>query len=188
MSELTRFTKEVVKLYNKGLIKAPVHFSGGGENKLRKIFQSYIQGDWIFSTWRSHWHWLLSGRNPEKLKEQILEGHSMHVFDDKFFTSSIVAGIAPIALGVAYGLKLKESKNKVFCFLGDMAASTGLSHECFKFASGHELPIVYVIEDNGLSVTTPTKEVWGNGEKKVVVKYKYVRKYPHAGGGEYVMF
>lgn len=186
--KLQKFTEEIVEIYERGDIKAPVHLSKGNEDQLIDIFQEYNEGDWIFSTWRSHYHWLLSGREPELLKEQILEGHSMHIFDDKFFTSSIVAGISPIALGVAYALRMRNSKRKVFCFLGDMGASTGLSYECFKFASGHVLPIKYVIEDNELSVESPTKETWGLKYKTVVVHYEYERKFPHAGTGTFILF
>lgn len=182
--DLKKFSDEIVSLYEKGKIHAPIHLSDGTEEHLIKIFKQYKKGDWIFSTWRNHFHWLLSGRSPKQLKKQILEGHSMHVFDKKFFTSSIVAGISPIALGVAYALKLKKSKSKVFCFLGDMAASTGLSQECVRYASGHLLPIKYVEENNGLSVSTPTEEVWGMGYKDVFYGYSYVRKYNHAGIGE----
>jgi len=183
--ELIDFSNEIIKLYEQGKIKAPIHLSDGTEDKLIKIFQQlYNPGDWIFSTWRSHFHWLLSGRRIEELKLQILEGHSMHIFDKKFFTSSIVAGISPIALGVAHALKQKESKFKVLCFLGDMAASIGLSMECFKYASGHNLPIVYIIENNGLSVTTPTEEVWGDKQTDNIHEYYYERVYNHAGIGE----
>lgn len=186
--ELLNFTSEVKQLYEKGKIHAPVHLNGGNEKYLIKIFKKYKKGDWVFSTWRSHWHWLLSGRSEKRLKKQILEGHSMHIFDKEFFTSSIVGGISPIALGVSYALKLKKSKKKVFCFLGDMAWTGGLAQECIRFASGHNLPIKYVIEDNGLSVTTPTYEVWGRKGKNVVEYYLYERRYPHAGTGAFILF
>jgi len=185
---LNKFTSDIVKIYNQGKIKAPVHFNGGNALQLIEIFKTHKKGDWVLSTWRAHWHWLLSGRSSKELKQQILDGHSMHVVDKGFFTSSIVGGTAPIALGVAYALKLKGSKQKVFCFLGDMGASGGLAQECFRFASGHELPIQYVIEDNGMSVTSPTEDTWGTGDKEVVKHYRYEREFPHAGTGKFVLF
>jgi hypothetical protein len=42
-----------------------------------------------------------------------------------------------------------------------MGASCGISQECLRYAAGHDLPITYFIEDNGLSVTTDTQKVWG---------------------------
>jgi pyruvate dehydrogenase E1 component alpha subunit len=185
---LLKFTEEIKLLYEAGKIRSPIHLSGINEDQLIKIFKDIKKNDWLFGTWRSHYLWLLSGRNPKKLKEQILDNHSMHVFDKRFFTSAIVAGIAPIALGVAMALKKKNSKDRVWCFLGDGAFECGLSKECIRYAEGHDLPITYVLEDNGLCVRAKTQEVWGEKKKKKLIKYKYIRKFPHAGSGSYVMF
>lgn len=188
--ELLDFNKEIIYYYEQGKIKAPCHFSGGNEEQLIQFFkeENINKDTWIFSTWRSHYHWLLSGRDSEELKQQILDGHSMHIFGHKFFTSAIVAGIAPIALGVAYALKLKKSTEKVYCFLGCMAATTGLANECYKYAAGHNLPIIFVIEDNNRCVRANTRDLWGNSNKPIIKKYKYLPTYPHAGSGKYIMF
>jgi pyruvate dehydrogenase E1 component alpha subunit len=186
---LIQFNKELEELYNSGVIKSPVHAHGGNEDKLIEIFKDYRKDDWIFSTHRSHFHWLLSGRSKEKLLKEILAGHSMHLFDDKFFTSAIVSGSAPIALGVAKALAMKNSKERVWCFTGDMAASGGLVHECIRYAEGWDLPITYVIENNEFSVNTCTKAVWGErGGKNKVIKYTYKRIFPHSGFGKYLMW
>jgi len=70
-----------------------------------------------------------------------------------------------------------------------MTSEMGITHECMKYAARHDLPIVFVIEDNGLSVNTPTQEVWGecNSEPKVI-RYSYERCYPHQGCGQWVVF
>lgn len=186
--ELIKFEEEIAKLYEQAKIRAPIHLSGGNEDKLIKIFKEHKEGDWIFSTYRNHYHWLLSGRDPEELKRQILDGQSMHVFGDKFFTSAIVGGVAPIALGVAVALKIKNSPHKVWCFIGDMAGESGIVDECIKYAKGHNLPVSFVIEDNDYSVRALTRETWGRGRTRVNRRYKYKRQYPHAGTGKYVMF
>jgi len=198
--ELVEFEKEIAELYNKGEIKAPVHLVDNNEEQLIQIFKdNYKDGDVILSTWRSHLHWLLSGRSKEELKKQILEGYSMSVFDKNFITSSIVAGIAPIAVGIAMGLKLKNSKNKVLCFLGDMTSLTGIATESIRFSCGFQLPIIFIIENNHYSVNANTLNSWGcencknkcdlfNIYKKNVIMYEYNRQYPHSGSTKYVMF
>jgi len=186
--QLIKFTDEIKELYETGKIHSPVHLSGTNEEQLIKIFHKVKADDWIFSTWRSHYHWLLSGRDPAELKKQILDGHSMHVNGFRFFTSAIVGGIPSIALGVAWGLKLNKSTDKVWCFIGDAAYRCGITVECIKYAKGHDLPITFVVEDNGLCVRAKTKEIWGYKKTKKVIRYKYKRKYPHAGSGKYVMF
>ena len=187
---LHKFNKEIIKDYEAGKIRAPIHLSGGNESQLLRIFKKYniTTQDWILSTWRNHAHWILSGRNEEELKKQVLEGRSMHVMGDKFLTSSIVGGIAPIALGIALALKLKGiTDRKVYCFLGDAAFFGGLTKECIQYASGHDLSIKYIIEDNGLSVNANTKETWGLNKARVVEKYRYKRKYPHHGTGKWII-
>lgn len=189
--QLIKFEEEIASLYEQAKIKAPVHLSKGNENRLMKIFRDYYKpGDWVFSTHRNHYHWLLSGGDPEELKKQILNGHSMHVFGKKFFTSAIVAGVTPVALGVAMALKLKKADNKVLCFIGDMAGECGIVRECVKYARGHDLPVMFIVEDDGYSVRAKTKDVWGRAKNKSKLyrRYKYKRLYPHAGTGKYVMF
>ena len=186
--ELIKFTEDLAKIYESGKIKAPIHLSGENEEETLAILKDYKEGDWIFGTWRSHYLWLCSGRDPKELKEQIVNGHSMHIYGDRFFTSAIVAGISPIALGVAWGLKLKGSKNIVYCFVGDGAFHCGLTQECIRYAVGHDLPICYIVENNFRCVKANTYDIWGKGRKNKVMKYNYKPKYPHAGSGEYVMF
>ncbi|MFP4446645.1 MAG: thiamine pyrophosphate-dependent enzyme [Desulfosudaceae bacterium] len=205
--ELIAFEERIQDLFEAGEIRAPVHLSGDNEDALMEIFQEYRPGEWIFSTWRNHYHWLLSGRDPAELERQIRAGDSMSIFGERFFTSSIVGGIAPIALGVALALQLKEegaekeesspkteteglraASSRVWCFLGDMAAAGGLASECIRYAEGHDLPICFVIEDNGLSVSTETAKAWGTRGAKKIRRYHYRRKYPHAGTGRYVVF
>jgi pyruvate dehydrogenase E1 component alpha subunit len=195
---LKEFEKEIADLFKAGKIRTPVHLSGGNEDALSEIFKHYRAGDdWIFSTWRNHYHWILSGRDPDVLKDKILTHSSMHVYDDKFFTSAIVGGIAPIAVGVAYELKRLSRPGKVYCFLGDMGASTGIAMESMRFACGHQLPIQFVIEDNGLSVKTDTRGSWGCkdcsfwtkcGTGQDTLMYRHHRQWPHAGTGEKVLF
>lgn len=181
-NELKEFSKEMSDLYQQGKIPAPIHLSGGSEEKLIGIFEKYYAPqDWIFSTHRSHYHWLLSGRSKDVLKEKILAGKSMHLFDDKFFTSAIVAGACPIAVGVALALKRKGiKKTNVWCFIGDMAVRTGLFNECLHYSKHHDLPIVFVNEDNKYSVNTETELMLTDK----YLHYKYSREYPHAQGIE----
>jgi len=196
--ELIAFEQDIAQLYEEGKIKAPIHLAGTNEDELIKVFKKYVSNtDWIVSTHRNHYHWLLSDRDPDELKRQIIAGHSMHVFGDRFFTSSIVGGGAPIAVGIALALKMKGVKDvKVVCFLGDMAARTGVAMESIAYSEGHDLPILFVIEDNGMSVRADTKQAWGGDHifyLKNTQKYDYSRKYNHAGpflDGEkkYVMF
>ena len=108
--DLINFELEIKKIYEEGKIKAPIHLSGNNEKYLIKIFKNVAAEDWVFSTWRNHYHALLKGIPPEWLKKEILKGRSMGInnLKYKFYSSAIVGGILPIALGVAKALKLKK--------------------------------------------------------------------------------
>lgn len=179
--ELINFEEEIKDLFLAARIRAPIHLGCGSEDQLIEIFKEVKPQDWVFSTHRNHYHALLKGIPKEWLKREIIAGRSMHINnrEHRFFTSSIVAGCCPIALGVAQAIKHRSGVEGVWCFVGDMAAETGIFHECIKYAASHNLPIHFVVEDNGFSVDTPTRNVW---------RYSYDRVYPHQGVGKYVIF
>ena len=190
--ELINFELKVKEAYESGKIKAPVHLSGNNEDQLIEIFKKVNEDDWVFTSWRNHYHALLHGFDPEELFNLIVEGRSMSInsSERRFYSSSIVAGSIPLALGVAQSIKLKEESNKVWCFIGDMTFETGVFHECYKYSRNFNLPLEFVVEDNNMSTNTPTDETW-NKKSKIpddVHYYKYERNFPHHGTGSWVLF
>lgn len=194
--ELKNFESNIAKNYNDALIKGPIHLSHGNEEQLIKIFQYIGKNDWVFSSWRNHYHALLHGVNPNLIKKFIFDGKSMSVSskEPKFFSSSIVTGILPIALGVAKSNMIKKSKKTVWCFLGDMTAETGIFHEVYKYSKNFKLNMRFVVEDNLLSTNTPTHKTWNKSKyfdyKKYpdIIYYRYSNYYPHHGTGKWVLF
>ena len=188
---LIAFEERVKQAFLDKQIHAPVHLSGGNEEQLIEIFKDVRDKDWVFSTWRSHYHALLKGIPEEELFKEILAGRSMYLNNarHKFVCSSIVGGILPIACGVALGAKLKGLDEKIWVFVGDMTARTGIYHEFVEYCRGFDLPVSVVIEDNHLSTNTPTSEAWGLQHAQIPIhRYKYERQYPHVGVGTFVAF
>ena len=107
--------------------------------------------------------------------------------DHNFITSSILAGCTSIAAGVAYALAEEESHNYVWCFLGDGAEEQGHFYESVLFATAHNLPIYFIIEDNDQSVEVSKAKRTNNYRlswpEHIVKRYQYVPSYPHAGSG-----
>lgn len=191
--DLIDFENEVKEHYENGEIKAPIHLSKGNENQLIEIFKYISEDDWVFSSWRNHYHALLHGVNKQSLLKDIISGRSMNTnsINPKFYSSSIVGGIIPIATGVAQSIKIQNKKNKVWCFIGDMTYETGIFHESYKFSRNFELPLEFIVEDNTLSTNTPTKETWGIKNSTIpkdIIYYEYERDYPHHGTGNWVLF
>ena len=79
----------------------------------------------------------------------------------------------------------------VWCFVGDMVAEMGIFHEARKYAENFELPVIFVVEDNGQSVLTSTIDAWGLersgfsyiGVEPHVMRYAYSLEWPHHGTG-----
>lgn len=189
--ELIEFEKETVQMYKDGKLKSPIHLSGGNEEFLIALFKDIKPDDWIFTTYRSHYHALLKGVPKKWLQKWILDNKSIHVMNKeyKIVTSAIVGGQLPEALGVAFAIKLKNGTNHVWAFCGDMAAESGIFHEVTKFARRNNLPITFIVEDNGMSTDTPTQDVWGREEGGPnIIRYTYKRVYPHYGCGFWVDF
>ena len=172
-------------------IHAPIHLSGGNESQLIEIFRSIRPQDWVFSTHRSHYHALLKGIPEDDMFQMILDGRSMFICsrEHRFLSSAIVGGALPIALGVALAIKRHGDDARCWCFVGDMAARTGIYHESRQFCIGHNLPVKIVIEDDGFSTDTPTAAAWGlDYESLPPTKYRYDRRWPHVGCGSHVQF
>ncbi len=190
--DLIDFENSIITEWENGKIRGPIHLSNGNEEQLIEIFKRISKKDWVFSTWRSHYHALLKGISSDFVKEEIMKGKSITIcnLDEKFYSSAIVGGTLPIALGVAKGLKDKGSDEKVWVFIGDMSFESGLFYEVHKYARNFDLPLYFVVEDNGVSTYTPTESTW-NAKKEIpsdVIYYTYNSKYPHYGTGKWIVF
>ena len=191
--DLKSFEEEVKTTYEAGKIKAPVHLAGGNEEKLIDIFQYVHPDDLVFASWRNHYHALLHGVDRDVLMDLVVRGKSMSVYskEPKLYTSSIVGGIIPIALGTAKAQKESGSDRKTWCFVGDMTFESGIFYEAYKYAKNLDLPLQFVVEDNNMSTNTPTDETWGGVKRDVpddVIYYEYERGFPHHGTGNWVLF
>ena len=184
-ASLIEFEKEVARRFEAKEIPGPIHLCSPEQAEpLIEIFKKIPKDAWVLSTWRSHWHALLHGIPADLVMSEIVAGRSMGLnFPEyRFMTSAIMGGVLPIACGIA------AAGNRVWCFVGDMCASTGAFHDASTFAAGELLRIRFVVEDNGLSVNTPTKEMWGRTPMDIVERYPYQRTWNHSGTNNYVAF
>lgn len=191
--DLIAFEESIADSFNRGEIRYPVHLESGNEDDLINVFKSVGPNDWVFVTWRGHSKALLKGVPPEELRAAIHRGESMALRFDKqrVYGSAIVGGTVPIALGTALAIKRNGADERVWMFIGDMAAHTGIVYEAIKYATNFSLPLSIVVEDNGVSVLTDTSEAWGLGKPSSnvrVIRYQYKSRWPHAGAGRRIQF
>jgi len=178
---LVEFENEVGERFDAGEIPGPIHMNSDTQAEpLIEIFRDIRRTDYVLSTWRSHWHALLHGVPREKVMAEILAGRSMmlHFPEHKFMSSAIVGGMLPIACGLAAG------GENVWCFVGDMCASTG----AFRDALNWNGNVNFIVEDNGLSTNTPTAETWGAVTRRPKRRYHYTRTTNHYGTKNFVSF
>jgi pyruvate dehydrogenase E1 component alpha subunit len=190
--KLIRFETDIVQLWEAGKISGPVHLSNGNEDELIEVFKRIKETDWVFSTWRSHYHWVLKGISADYATELIKDGKSITMcdIDAKFYSSAIVGSTLSIALGIALSIKKDGGEDKVWCFIGDMSFESGIFYEVHKYARNFNLPLYFIVEDNGISTNTPTEATW-NEKRDLpsdVIHYTYKSKYPHYGSGKWVIF
>lgn len=190
--DLLDFENLIVNHWDAAKIRGPVHLSNGNEEPLIEIFKRIKPTDWVFSTWRSHYHAMLKGIDTKWIEREILAGKSITLcnIDEKFYSSAIVSATLPIALGVAQSIKLNNGTEKVWCFIGDMSFEGGTFYEVHKYARNFDLPLHFVVEDNGISTYTPTDAAW-KVKRDIpadVIHYNYKSKYPHYGSGKWIAF
>jgi len=189
-AQLIAFEEKVKALWEDGELPYLIHLSGGNEQQLLDVFSDVQLGDWVFGSHRSHYHALLSGMSEIEVLDAIYRGDSMFMFSKqhRFYSSSILAGTCGIAVGVAMALKAKKSSNRVWCFIGDGAEEQGHFYEAVLYATGHNLPVTFIIEDNAIQVDTAKVVRRGMSSGLLdswpcVMRYHYTPRWPHAGSG-----
>ena len=195
--DLAAFEKKVASIYEKGKIHAPIHLRNGNEDELIKIFQLIRPQDRICCSWASHLECLLKGVPQEEILKAILNKKSITLCFEKHkvISSAIVAGICPIAVGFAMAARMNKIDEIIYCFIGDMTFLNGVSQEMIRYADNLDLPIKFIVADNGLSVKTPTGKAWNLIPNQIqeitkqfgnVIYYKYINSWPHSGTGTFI--
>jgi len=170
MLRIRLFEQTVAKHYAKQEMRCPVHLSIGQEAIAVGVCQNLAIQDKVYSNHRSHAHYLAKGGDMVALIAEFYGlangcvggwGGSMHLMDLAVgFAGStpIVGGTVPIATGAAWAQKLQCQPYMTVSFLGDGCFEEGVVAESLNFAALHQLPILFVLENNQYSVYTPLEE------------------------------
>jgi len=146
-----------------GEIKTPCHLYIGEEAVATGVCAALRDTDTVYSTHRSHGHYIAKGGDLKALAAEIYckktgcshgRGGSMHICDpDKGLPGScaIVAGTIPVAVGTALAYKYRKEDNVAVSFFGDGATSEGVFYESLNLAALYHLPILFVCENNQYS-------------------------------------
>lgn len=143
-----------------GAIQCPCHLAIGQEAVATAVASCLRKTDRVFGAHRSHSHFLAINENVDTLFAEVLGkfdgcshgmGGSMHIIDSAngFFGSvPIVGATIPIATGAGLAAKLDKKGDIAVSYFGDGACEEGSFHESLNFASAHNLPVLFVCENN----------------------------------------
>lgn len=165
--------KAIQKHYFEDEMKTPMHMSMGEEAIMVGVCHALGKDSQAFGTYRSHALYLAKTEESDKFFAEMYgkatggakgKAGSMHLTAPEkglMGISAIVGSIIPVAIGAAFANKKKKNAKIVAVFFGDGAIDEGNFWESLNVASLMKLPILFVCEDNGLAIHTPTSERHG---------------------------
>jgi pyruvate dehydrogenase E1 component alpha subunit len=168
------FEQCAAEMYQRAKIGGYCHLNLGEEATVVGLMAALQPRDYLFTTYREHGYALARGLEPGPVMAELFgkttgvsagRGGSMHLFDEKrrlLGGYGIVGGQIPPATGAALALTYRgepgPEAEAVMCLLGDGATNIGAFHESLNLAALWQLPIVYVIVNNGLGMGTPVEK------------------------------
>lgn len=166
MLRIRRFEETANKYYTLGKMGGFLHLYIGQESVAVAAASLMGENDHMITAYRDHGHALAVGMSMNECMAELYgkvtgcskgKGGSMHFFaPDKNYWGGhgIVAGQTPLGAGIAFALKYKGLKGCCMTFLGDGAVNQGAYHEALNLSELWDLPVIYVIENNGYSMGT----------------------------------
>lgn len=165
---LIRKTEEEIKrLYPNDEMKTPMHMSMGEESLVAGVVHALDPVDQVLGTYRSHALYLAKTMETDRFFAEMFgkstgcahgKAGSMHlsaIQEGLLCCSAIVGSSIPVAMGAAFANKYKNNGKRVAVFFGDGAMDEGVFWETINFAGLHQLPILFICEDNGYAVHAP---------------------------------
>jgi pyruvate dehydrogenase E1 component alpha subunit len=159
--------QRIADIYPEQEMRCPVHLSIGQEAAAVGACDHLSRTDWAMSGHRSHGHYLAKGGDLRAMFAEMYgkvtgctdgKGGSMHLVDLScgfLGAVPIVGSTIPIAVGAAWGARLRGESRVVAAFFGEGATEEGVFHEALNFAALRQLPVVFVCENNLYSVYSP---------------------------------
>ena len=166
MRTIREFEERVHVEFSRGDIPGFVHLYAGEEASAAGIMTHLRQHDHIASTHRGHGHCIAKGVDVKGMMAEIFgkksgvcggKGGSMHIADlDKGMmgANGILGAGAPLACGAALAAKYRDNGDIAISFVGDGASNQGTFLESLNLASIWNLPVVFVVENNGYAEST----------------------------------
>jgi 2-oxoisovalerate dehydrogenase E1 component len=167
---LARMVEErLLRLFSEGKLFGTLHTCIGQEMSGAVLSEFLRKGDTVFSNHRGHGHFLSIVGDPDGLVAELMGraagvcgglGGSQHLCKGGFFSNGIQGGIVPVATGLALAGKLRAQGTVSVVFIGDGTLGEGAIYEAFNIAAKWQLPLLVVLEDNGIAQSTRQVETF----------------------------
>lgn len=166
MLRIRKFEQKALMAYGQQKVRGFCHVYIGQEAVAAGIESALIPGDSIVTAYRQHGTAIGRGIDTKGAMAELFgkatgcnkgKGGSMHFFSNElryFGGNGIVGAQIPIGTGIAFAEKYKGTNNLCVTMFGDGAARQGALHEAFNMAMSWELPVLYVLENNGYAMGT----------------------------------
>ncbi len=173
MYTIREFEERVHKEFATGQIPGFVHLYAGEEASAVGVCLQLTARDHIASTHRGHGHAIAKDCDVGGMMKEIFgrqgglckgKGGSMHIADigkGMLGANGIVGGGSPLACGAALAAKVNKTDAVAVAFFGDGAFNQGTTMESMNFAAVYQLPVFFVLEDNGYAESTASS--WSIG-------------------------
>jgi len=190
MQLIRRFEERCAQLYVEGKIGGFLHLYIGQEAVGVGAISTLRADDYVIAYYRDHGYSIARGTNIKPLLAELCgkatgisrgKGGSMHFYDvplGNFGGDGIVAGHLPLAAGMGYAIRLRNTDQVCLCFFGDGAINEGAFHEALNVSALWNLPVVYIIENNrygmgtSLDRASSVKELHQRGESYGIPCYE----------------
>jgi TPP-dependent pyruvate/acetoin dehydrogenase alpha subunit len=194
MKRIRFVEEEIARRYPDGKMRCPTHLSIGQEGVAAAVGMALAQSDLAVSGHRAHAHYLGKGGNLKAMLAEIYgkatgcckgKGGSMHLIDEQagfMGSTAIVAGTVPVGVGLAYGMKVKNTQQVSCVFHGDAVVEAGVFFESLNFAVLKSLPVLFICENNLYSVYSPL-EVRQPKERSIAAMAAGLGIEAHSGDG-----
>lgn len=173
---IRQFELRLAEIYHTDAIKSPVHLSVGQEAVAVGVCDPLEKDDIVSNTYRCHATYIAKGGDLNEMMAELYgkqtgcaggKAGSMHLVDIKngiMGSSAVVGTTIPVAAGYALALKreaeLTGRQRVTVSLFGDGATEEGCFYETINFAALHQLPMIFVCENNRLAIHTPLEKRW----------------------------
>jgi pyruvate dehydrogenase E1 component alpha subunit len=166
MLDIRRFEERAGRAYTQALVGGYCHLNLGEEAAIVGLCAAMESTDYLFTNYREHGYALARGIPAGEVMAELYGrvdgvsrgwGGSMHMFDlthRLLGGYAIVGGQLPLATGAALAIDYRGGKEAVVATMGDGTTNIGAFHESLNLAAIWQLPVVFVVINNGLGMGT----------------------------------